>query len=559
MIEKILFTWAGKTDLISSLNSNEKAQPGPILQALNDSKTGAYNFVYIFWFVRGKALSDKLKSAGKKYDEWAADKNHKKTAYEYFNQLSDKTDKDNFLRYYLNTAEASQSYEKWLEAKLKENKSDLKIEIKQVKLENADDSNGIYKTVSEKLKTVDEPSDVTFHLSPGTTAMGFVFTLIALSSSRKNKIKLLAISDPSVGPRYLEPPFKVNVEYVAEPITEEIRLKISGLADEKEFDKIICKSQEMHRCIDEAKLWSLHDENVLVMGETGTGKELFAKAIHRAGPRTEKPFIPLNCAALPESLIESELFGYEKNAFTGAKQLKKGAFEKADDGTLFLDEIGDMPQSVQVKVLRAIQEKEIYRIGGEKPIKVNVRIIAATNKNLMEEVAVGRFREDLLYRINCGIIKIPALRDRGEEDLKDLVNYCLESINEAYETNKEWKRKKDISIGGWNLILTGYNWPGNFRELRSVLARASVYPHKTMIDEDDIRKSIDIGKVHKKNTDDDSAWPELTDAGIELKSVLDDVKKHYVEKALEITGNKPVRAAKLLNVNRATFNAYKKL
>ena len=206
------------------------------------------------------------------------------------------------------------------------------------------------------------------------------------------------------------------------------------------------------------------DVRVLITGENGTGKELIAHAIHKQSKRSKIPMIEVNCAAIPSELIESELFGHEKGSFTSANKQKKGKFELADQGTLFLDEIGDMSLSAQAKVLRALQENKITRVGGEKTIDVNVRIIAATNKNLKEEIANKKFREDLLHRISVIPIKVPSLRERSD-DIPILINYFLEMICQEHGV-----KKKKISDGSINL-LKKHDWPGNIRELRNVIER----------------------------------------------------------------------------------------
>jgi len=212
---------------------------------------------------------------------------------------------------------------------------------------------------------------------------------------------------------------------------------------------------------------------VLISGESGTGKELFARAIHKASPRTDKPFIPVNCGAIPENLIEAELFGHIKGAYTGAVSSNEGLFEKAEGGTLFLDEIGDLPLNLQVKILRAIQEEEIMRVGDRKAIKLDIRIIAATNRDLEKEVASERFRADLYYRLNVVHLMVPPLRDRTE-DLPLLVNHFLEVIGKRIG-----KKVGNISREAMGMM-RNFEWPGNIRELENVLEQTII-----MIDEDE--------------------------------------------------------------------------
>ena len=224
------------------------------------------------------------------------------------------------------------------------------------------------------------------------------------------------------------------------------------------------------------------DARVLITGENGTGKELIARQIHKQSTRNKNSFIEVNCAAIPSELIESELFGHEKGAFTSAHKLRKGKFEQAIGGTLFLDEIGDMSLSAQAKVLRALQEKKITRVGGEKELTVDVRVLAATNKNLKEEIAKGNFREDLYHRLSVILIESPALKTR-KDDIELLINFFTEDIcKEQGFTSKEFTTK---SIEA----LSNYNWPGNIRELRNVTERLLILS-ETQITEDDVNRFV---------------------------------------------------------------------
>jgi two-component system, NtrC family, nitrogen regulation response regulator NtrX len=224
------------------------------------------------------------------------------------------------------------------------------------------------------------------------------------------------------------------------------------------------------------------DARVLIIGPNGSGKELVARGIHEQSNRAQLPFVEVNCAAIPSELIESELFGHEKGSFTSAIKQKLGKFEQADGGTLFLDEIGDMSASAQAKVLRALQEHKVTRVGGEKDINVNVRVIAATNKDLKKEIAENRFREDLYHRLGVIIIKVPSLNDR-KEDIPALVDRFLENIAEEYGTKR--KQITADAIKG----LTDYNWTGNIRELRNVVERLVIMSAEA-IEEKDVRKYL---------------------------------------------------------------------
>ncbi|XBS67995.1 nif-specific transcriptional activator NifA [Acerihabitans sp. KWT182] len=242
------------------------------------------------------------------------------------------------------------------------------------------------------------------------------------------------------------------------------------------FDNMVGKSQSMRQIFDVIRQVAKWDTTVLVRGESGTGKELIANAIHYNSPRTLEPFVKFNCAALPDNLLESELFGHEKGAFTGAVRQRKGRFELADGGTLFLDEIGESSASFQAKLLRILQEGEMERVGGDTTIKVNVRIIAATNRNLEEEVRAGHFREDLYYRLNVMPISLPPLRER-QEDIVELAQFL------ATKLSAKQGRELRVSDGALRLLMS-YSWPGNVRELENCLERASVMSEDGVIDRD---------------------------------------------------------------------------
>ena len=248
--------------------------------------------------------------------------------------------------------------------------------------------------------------------------------------------------------------------------TENTRLK-SELENRYSFDNFIGNSNKMREVLQMISQVSSSSATVLIRGESGTGKELVANSIHYNSERNKKPFIKINCAAIPENLIESELFGHEKGSFTGASHLKKGKFEMADQGTIFLDEIGNMSLSAQVKLLRVLQEKEFERVGGYKPIKINVRIVAATNSNLDEMVRQGRFRDDLYFRLNVFPIYLPSLRMR-KTDIILLADHFLEKYSRLHK--KDIKRITTPAID----MMMEYHWPGNVRELENCLERAVI-------------------------------------------------------------------------------------
>ena len=298
------------------------------------------------------------------------------------------------------------------------------------------------------------------------------------------------------------------------------------------FQNIIGESDKILLAKTMAEKGSLTDSSILLLGESGTGKELFAHAIHQESVRTAKPFIKVNCAAIPRELLESELFGYKEGAFTGAlKGGKAGKFETADGGTLFLDEIGDMPMSMQSKLLRVLQEKEIEKIGAQYPLPVDVRIIAATNKNLEELAAQGNFRTDLFYRLNVFGIKIPSLRERPE-DIDISIPYLLDKI-----CSRMGKYVENISPTAIRK-LNKYSWPGNIRELENVLERA-------------------VNLIGKEGIIDPNHLPEkisgqITDNKVaSLKKSLEKSERAAIEKAMTVTRGNKAKAARLLNISRS--------
>ncbi len=294
------------------------------------------------------------------------------------------------------------------------------------------------------------------------------------------------------------------------------------------------------------------DVPVLITGESGTGKELFARAIWKLSKRWQGPFVAINCSTIPENLFEAELFGYEKGAFTGATSRKKGLIEEANHGILFLDELGDMPLSVQTKLLRVLQEKKIRRIGGKEEIPVDVRVIGATNRDLEAMVREGKFREDLFFRLNVIHIYLPPLRDR-KEDIPVLLECMIKKFSKEYG-----KRIKGYTKGFLETLLE-YNWPGNVRELENVVKRAIALSSKNILSAKDIP---DLKSIHYsfKET---KGWKDILREEIKVRlsmgeediydKVMAEVEKLLIEEAFRFSGNNQVRASKLLGINRLTL------
>ncbi len=320
-------------------------------------------------------------------------------------------------------------------------------------------------------------------------------------------------------------------------VVENRELK-ARLADLEEERTIVGQSPLMREAVDRVRQVASSDATVLISGESGTGKELFAEMIYRLSHRSDKPFIAVNCAALPESILESELFGYEKGAFTGANQRKPGRFEAADGGTLLLDEIGELSPQVQIKLLRVLQEGAFERLGSNIPTEVDVRIVAATHKNLEEAMQEGTFREDLYYRLNVIDIKIPPLRHRIE-DVPLLAEHFLRIYCE----------QNDRQVAGFSETaldsLQGYNWPGNVRELENVIERAVVLDTDDRIDDDDLPEHFQSGSSEGRH---------IT---IPLGTSLEEIERRVVHETLKMTQGDKKLAAKLLGI--ATRTVYRKL
>ncbi|HOJ49228.1 MAG TPA: sigma 54-interacting transcriptional regulator [Spirochaetota bacterium] len=317
-----------------------------------------------------------------------------------------------------------------------------------------------------------------------------------------------------------------------------------------DFGFIKTRSKEVIGIIERAKKIAVTNSNVIITGESGTGKEIIAHAIHLASPRSNKPFVRINCSAIPEELFESEFFGYEKGAFTGAKDLKQGKFEIANSGTLFLDEIGDLPLKMQAKLLRVIQEGEIERVGGTKPISVDVRIIAATNKNLKELIERGLFREDLYYRLSVFQINMIPLRERVE-DIRLLFDYFLKE----YMDNIGFC---DIAVDEevYN-ILEKYSWPGNVRELKNVVETVSVSLEGYKIGLKDIPGYILNFELSKNVKDLDKNYYNRYNNIKEYKTSIFELEKKLIIDALNKANGNKKKAAKLLGIARSLL--YKKI
>lgn len=307
------------------------------------------------------------------------------------------------------------------------------------------------------------------------------------------------------------------------------------------FSSIIYSGSEMAEVLSIASRVANSKASVLIRGESGTGKELIARAIHDASNRNNNPFVVVNCAALPETLFESELFGHEKGAYTGAIKSRSGKFELADTGTLFIDEVGDIPLQVQVKLLRALQFGEIERLGADKAVKTDVRIVSATNRNLEEMIEHKEFREDLLYRLNVVTIEIPPLR-RRRADIQPLIHHFLKKYSEINGRNINQVDNDALDC------LMKYDYPGNIRELENIIQRAVVISRRNVISVNDLPKEI-VFSVDKSDNNINNNCYDIGDLNLKVEQL----ESTLIKKALEITSGNQVKAAEMLNISERTI------
>lgn len=344
-------------------------------------------------------------------------------------------------------------------------------------------------------------------------------------------------------------------DYIAKPFeTDEIKLMVAKVLERErllaenrylhaelegryDFAGIVGGSPAMQQLYEMASSVAASNANVLITGESGTGKELLARSIHYNSQRKEKPFVVLNCAALSEGVLESELFGHEKGAFSGALDTRKGRFERADQGTLFIDEVAEMSMNAQVKLLRVIQEHEFERVGGNKTISVNVRIVAATNKTLEEQVKQGKFREDLYYRLNVVNINVPPLRSR-REDVEPLARHFLEKY--VAETGK---KIEDLSPRALSCLLA-HDWPGNVRELQNAIERAVVLSKGSVLTPRDFPQGMQ---------GDDQICLQIPEKGGSLTEILEDLERQLIIQTLQREDGSQTRAAETLGIKRTTL------
>lgn len=377
-------------------------------------------------------------------------------------------------------------------------------------------------------------------------------TVIMMSAYGSMEIVLEAMKKGAYD--YISKPFKADeVNLVLKKAEERerlkrentrLRLQIRTIEENYRFGNMVANSKVMQEVFRFSEKVARFDTAVLITGESGTGKELVARGIHFTGPRAAKAWVPVNCGGMPENLIESELFGHVKGAFTGADRARNGLFREADGGTLFLDEIGELPLSLQVKLLRVLQENEVRPVGGTKSIKINVRVVAATARNLEEEIEKKGFREDLFYRINVMPIQLPPLRDR-QEDIPLLARLFIDRFNKQFGTSIQ-----GISPAAMSILL-GHSWPGNVRELENIIQRAVVLAEEAELLPDHLPEGLGTGASNR----------ELASIikGDSLKDARRELERMMIAMALEKTGGNRSRASRILEISHPSLLSKMKL
>lgn len=504
-----LFSWLGSRD-ISAMQADRRNEPGPILSAV---KAGRFPKLHV--------LVERAPP-----------------------RPGPKEKKDNPGRNY-------RTWEKWAKELVA---GDCRIQVHRTDLDGEKEitnHEAIYreatKAVSETLERApaDEP---VFLLTPGTPAMHAVMLLIG--KTRQPEIRLVVTSEHS--PRFSDAnvPFEISAAYTPRldsRQSEALSMLTAGSQPvDPSFDKIIGGSPELTEAKALASRYAATDVPVLIEGESGTGKELFARAIHNASKRSGKDLKVIDCGALPPSLIESELFGHKRGAFTGADRDRKGAFESASGSTVFLDEIGECPPEVQTRLLRVLQEGEVQRIGEATYKKIDIRIIAATNRRLADMVAAGDFRNDLYWRLAVGVLELPALRER-RRDIPHLLEYQLEQTNQKLAGGGASDPKK-LSPAARKL-LEAHTWLGNFRELQNVLARAWIFADDNTIGKAAIERAMTRRGIASA---DEQLLGRPLGNGFKIEEVSAELIRDYLLRALRESGGNKTRAAELLGLGNPT-------
>jgi DNA-binding NtrC family response regulator len=431
--------------------------------------------------------------------------------------------------------EKTSPYESWVKSRTK-----ASISIHPIQLSGPTRHREIYEAVLATCAKVTAnragECRLTFHLSPGTNAMHAMWLLVAKTQYPAQLIE----SSKEKGVHPVNVPFEISAELMPDFLGARLTSLAAGTPpDLAKFSDIIHRSPQMTRVLEQAARVAPRSVPVLIEGESGTGKELLARAIHAASGRKGN-FIAINCGAIPHELIEAELFGHAKGAFTGATAQRQGVFEAANHGTLFLDELGELPRDAQVKLLRALQEGEVTRIGSTEVIRVDVRVVAATHRQMLVEIMEGRFREDLFYRLAVAVLKLPPLRAR-RGDLMVLIDHLMARING--ESVQQGFKEKKISPSARNLLVK-HPWPGNIRELENTLTRAMIWSEGDSISAEEIRNAILASPGQRL---DDILHRPLGE-GLNLPDLLQQVAQHYLKRAMDDAEGNKTEAAKLVGL-----------
>ena len=434
--------------------------------------------------------------------------------------------------------QSSKIFVKWLS-----DKSNAKIDLKNAKLTRPTAYGEIYEKASEVvqkiIKSEAQKCNIVFHLSPGTPAMQAMWILLAKSRFFPDAELIETSKERGLSTTVI--PFDISADYIRQPDNDLIKLADGLDPVAQQFDSIIHRSMKMKRLILQAQKVATRNVPVLLQGESGTGKELMALAIHQSSLRKNRKFVPINCGAIPKELVESELFGHKKGAFTSAVSNRVGLIEESSGGTLFLDEIGDLPLDIQVKLLRVLQEEKVRPMGDNKHIEVDLRVIAATNKNLLKEVVEGSFREDLYHRLAVIIFDLPPLRERTE-DIGLIADHIIKNINKEAE-NQPGYENKTLSASAKRFIKT-YSWPGNVRELFNTLFRSAIWTPGTILDEKIIKASLLKYPSKTSNELFDQSFGD----GFKIQNVIESTVQHFIQKALKESGGSKTKAANLLGL-----------
>jgi transcriptional regulator with PAS, ATPase and Fis domain len=431
-------------------------------------------------------------------------------------------------------------YERWLKKR-----TGATVVVRQCALTSPTHYRDIYAAVVDAVAWTrekhGEKARLTFHISPGTPAMASIWIIVAKTRFEAELIE----SSKEQGVAAVDIPFELSAEFIPAAVqrasADLARIAEGPRPEEPRFGDILHRSEVMKQLVRRARQAAPFAESIFIEGESGTGKQLLAEAIHGESPRKGNPFVEVNCGAIPRELFESNFFGHKRGAFTGADRDQKGFFEEAHGGTLFLDEVGELAPEHQVKLLRALQQKKVRAVGGKADIPVDVRVIAATNRDLLDEVRHSRFREDLYYRLAVLVLKVPPLRER-EGDRGFLIDKLLERLNGEIGSRAGVEQKK-LSVKGRKVLLR-HHWPGNVRELEATLRRAFVFSWGSTLEEADVRDAL-LAAPHAAG-DNILGYP-LGD-GFRITDAVAHVARHYLKRALEQANGNLTKAASLVGL-----------